>query len=609
MTLADLETCLLTSSDGTVRTADARARDVLGRDEIVGLRIEELLAGPSAHAGDASGGPRANGGDAARKSNGRRAPFEVRRLDLDDAHGTSLTAWIVRRRRAGTPVVPEDGQAPEGHFDRLIRGSPTVLYRCGPGPDYAATFISSNATSVVGYPPDAFLQEPRFWLDRVHPADAPRVILALERGHREGEGCCEYRFRNRNGDWRWLHDRFSVNRSASGESMEIVGSLSDITDRRWAEDRLHQREGQLRALQRVAGVGFWEWNVLSDELHWSDEVYRLFGVSPGAFGGTLEAFIALVHPDDRARLRASVTAALADEVQYATDYRIVRPDGETRYFHGQGKVFRDPGGRAIRVAGSVIDVTRRRRAEDQAKAQRDEIVHMARVSTLGEMASGLAHELNQPLTSIANYASAALRGLPGGDPRMEPVRDCIRGARDQAMRAGKIIHRLRTLVSKSEPHYQDVHVDHMLEEMTDLVAVQARASRVEVEWALSSPMRPVWADAIQLQQVVVNLVHNGLDAVRACPPERRRVTVCAEERGDGMIEICVQDTGPGIPAGLLDRVFEPYFTTRQGGMGMGLSISRSIVEAHGGRIWATNRPGGGAAFHVLLPIIMERRNE
>jgi PAS domain S-box-containing protein len=593
--------------DGTILAADQDACRAFERESLVGLRIESLLP---LDAGRVTGGRDRLGPESAVMANTATGlvPVRCRCVDIRGPNGSEpLTAWLVHG-------VPEPSALPgmspsRGGLERLLALSPAVFYSCGPGPAFHTTFVSSNVEAQVGYRPEQFYADPEFWRKRIHPGDHERVMAELNRGARADGASHEYRFICADGRHRWFHDRFSVVRDAAGQVTELVGSWFDVSDRRSAEDRLRAREAQLRDVQRVARIGVWDWNVISNDVYWSEEVYHLFGLSRGEFGGTYEAFLALVHPDDRDDLNGAVEVALAGGASCEADCRIVLPDGEVRHLHVRGEVIFDDRHQPRSMAGSIIDVTMHKRAEDQAKAQRAELAHITRLGTLGEMAAGLAHELNQPLASIVNFASAGIRRLQAEECPRDEVLMCLRGAEEQALRASKIIQRLRLLVRKSEPRYERMDVNQAIRDVAELLAPEARSQGIPLHWELADPIPPVRADAIQIQQVVVNLVHNGLDATRESGRHNSGLTVTTAVRSDHMVEVSVRDSGPGIPADLRDRIFEPFFTTKDGGMGTGLSISRSIVEAHRGRIWATSRPEGGAVFFFVLPIAEEGTDE
>jgi C4-dicarboxylate-specific signal transduction histidine kinase len=250
--------------------------------------------------------------------------------------------------------------------------------------------------------------------------------------------------------------------------------------------------------------------------------------------------------------------------------------------------------------GLEAEIARRLKAEERSRQHLGQLAHVARLSTLGEMAASLAHELNQPLGAIANYANGCLRRLGLEDFDRRAVSQALGHIAAQAERAGKIIHRLRSFVSRKEPEMVRTDLNRLLQEVAALEKPDARQQEVEVEFDLDYELPEVQADPIQIQQVALNLMRNGIEAVQTLEPARRRVTLRTRARSDQRVEASVLDSGPPCDPGDLQQMFEPFFSTKEHGMGMGLTISRSIIEAHGGELWAVPNPEGGMSVHFTL---------
>ncbi len=250
--------------------------------------------------------------------------------------------------------------------------------------------------------------------------------------------------------------------------------------------------------------------------------------------------------------------------------------------------------------GFVRDLTERQKAETRLQELQGDLVHVSRLTALGEMASALAHELNQPLTAIANYLRGSVRLLsaPAGERTAERVREAVERAGEQALRAGEIIRRLRDFVARGETERRVESLPRLIEEAGALALLGARETGIDVRYALSPDTPTVLADRVQVQQVALNLIRNAVDAMETAPD--RRLTISTAAESDDMVRISVADTGPGIDPEVAGQLFQPFVTTKRAGMGVGLSISRTIVEAHGGRIWVEPNPGGGAVFHFTL---------
>ena len=246
------------------------------------------------------------------------------------------------------------------------------------------------------------------------------------------------------------------------------------------------------------------------------------------------------------------------------------------------------------------DVTERKRAEEAARQHQAELTHVLRVTSMGEMAAGLAHEINQPLTAIASYAQGSVRRLRANPPQVEPVLAVIDDIAAEALRAGEIIRRLRSLIRKEAPRQDWVDLNEVVGEVVRLLEPEARQHGVTVRVHADARLPALVADRIQIEQVILNLVRNAVDAMREVEG-RRELDIRTAAVGDDAVELSVRDSGPGLSAALLEHIFEPFFSTKSAGLGMGLSISRTIIEAHQGRLWATSSVGGGANFHFTLP--------
>jgi two-component system sensor histidine kinase TtrS len=262
---------------------------------------------------------------------------------------------------------------------------------------------------------------------------------------------------------------------------------------------------------------------------------------------------------------------------------------------------------AFRILASRAGVELlRKRAEEQARRHLDQLAHVTRLSSMGEMASAIAHEVNQPLTAVVNYCQACVRLLRAGRADAGELASSMGEAAAQAERASEIIRHLRSFVRKDEAALAPVALNHLVQEVVRLMRPDARQSGVDIAVELADDLPPVLADGIQIQQVLITLTRNAIEAIAAAGAAVREVRVRTRSGADGTVEVSVADTGPGFDDELAAKLFQPFVTTKAEGMGIGLSISRSIVEAHGGRIWASATPGAGARFHVALPASAER---
>jgi len=295
-----------------------------------------------------------------------------------------------------------------------------------------------------------------------------------------------------------------------------------------------------------------------------------------------------------------VDNALNTGAEYDTEYRIVLPDGQVRWTAGRGRVEFNREGKPARMRGVSLDITERWRAEQELQQLRQEIAHVSRVSMMGQLASALAHEINQPLGAILRNAEAAELFIRHESPDLNEIRAILADIRKDDQRASAVINRMRALLKGHSLDTRPIEVGELIGEVAALARVDAAARHVKLETNVSLELPSVNGDRVHLQQVLLNLILNGMDALNGTTQNDRRVIVSAQLDDAQSLEIAVSDTGLGIPADELARVFEPFFTTKPQGMGMGLPISRTIIEAHGGRLWAENNTDGGATFRFTL---------
>jgi two-component system, LuxR family, sensor kinase FixL len=397
----------------------------------------------------------------------------------------------------------------------------------------------------------------------------------------------------------------AVGRVQGTEPPRFVGFIRDITVRRNAEEALRRSEAQLTIAQEIANLG--NYVVHFDgkyEDYWSPHLYRVLGRRYGEpYIAVYEYLEPMVHPADRARWQQARAELDASGRQMDTEYRVIHPDGSLRYVHHLAQTTRAADGRPLRQVGTLHDITDRRRAEDEARQMQDRIAHFGRISTMGEMAAGIAHEVNQPLTAIATYAQACQRLLGQDDASKDEVEAALAHIGAQALRAGEVIRRLRTFVKNREVRRELVEANRLLEDVLTLAQTDARHNgvRILLEPAPQAPL--VQADAVQIQQVILNLVRNSIDAMLEVPEARREIVLRTLVDSEGDVEFMVADRGVGVDATTMAELFNPFFTTKPGGTGLGLSISRSIVRAHGGKLWCGANPGGGARFFFTLPAV------
>jgi two-component system, LuxR family, sensor kinase FixL len=306
-----------------------------------------------------------------------------------------------------------------------------------------------------------------------------------------------------------------------------------------------------------------------------------------------------IHPEDREGVERAVRRALEDRADYVGEYRVVLPDNTQRWVVARGRVYPDTQGKPVRMMGATTDITARKQAEEKAQRQHEELAHPSRVTTVSELSGSLAHELNQPLAIILTNAQAAQRLLAQQPPDLTEAREILADIVSEDQRAGEVIQRLRSLLKHGETNLQPLAVNGMVEEVLQLSRNGLIGHGITVHRSLALNVPQVQGDHIQLQQVLLNLILNACDAMSANPPAARHLAVATAHRDD-VVRISVSDTGSGLPPDA-ERIFEPFYTTKKHGLGLGLSICRSIVTAHKGRLWAEKGAAKGAVFHLELP--------
>jgi PAS domain S-box-containing protein len=423
-----------------------------------------------------------------------------------------------------------------------------------------------------------------------------KVRDQLASGH--GSTAVETRVRCKDGSYKWI----LWNAVPCLEQQVLFATGQDITQRKQAEEQLRESQERFQMIATATKDAVWDWDLRENRL-WRNESYRAsFGESNDATESPVEWWRNRIHPDDQERILRSMPPPVNDGgQQWTLEYRLRRIDGTYAHVYDRGFVIFDGDGAPVRMVGTIMDISQRRRAEEMAHMQRAELAHIARVSTMGEIATGLAHELNQPLAAISNYAASCAQamasGAPGNDKKLLSWIEKIATNTD---RAGQMIRRLRSFTRKSEPRRSTVEINELIDEVIDLLEAETRLQNVRVRWQPDGTIHAT-VDRVQVQQVLVNLLRNAYEAMLGNGPDERQVVIGTQLRGN-KVEISVEDAGEGIAAENTDRVFDAFFTSKANGVGIGLAISRSIVEDHGGRLWVNPNPARGVTFRFTLPL-------
>jgi PAS domain S-box-containing protein len=351
----------------------------------------------------------------------------------------------------------------------------------------------------------------------------------------------------------------------------------------------------------AANLGMWAWELANDDLWATTKCRTLFGFEPDE-QVDFRRFVDRVHPEDRKPILEALRRSLETRSEYDVEYRLVMPDGGTRWMSTRGHPTFDAEDRAVRVMGVSMDITAAKLSELELLQQRDELAHLSRLTTIGQLATTLAHELNQPIGAIHTNAEAAEILLEKGSPDLDEIRGIISDIRRDGWRAGEVIHRMRALLRKHEFRPEPVDIKGLIEGVSELLhgTLISRKVRLRVDLAPALPL--VSGDPVHLQQVLLNLILNALEAMIDCPPSDRQVVVRATANSALAVEVAVIDQGSGFIRWKLAKLFEPFLSTKKNGMGMGLPICQSIIRAHGGNITAENNPDRGATVRFTLRI-------
>ncbi len=388
--------------------------------------------------------------------------------------------------------------------------------------------------------------------------------------------------------------------------LQLVAQIfANALARKRADQALRESEERIRMSQQAARVGAFDWNIKTGVNVWTPELEAMHGLPPGGFAKTQPAWERLVHPDDRAAAVDRVELAFRTGEPVAGEWRVIWPDGSVHWLFGRFQVFKDKAGEPLRMTGVNMDITERKHSEQEITQQRNQLTHLSRVTMLGELSGSLAHELNQPLTAILSNAQAGQRFLAQDKVNLDELRHILKDIVDDDKRAGEVIRRLRLLLKKGEVRQQPLDVNAAVQEILKLVRSDLVIHGVTAQTELAPGLPMIHADPVQFQQVLLNLVMNACDAMRGHAASDRQLIVRTEWAESGSVCVSVSDRGCGIPADAIEQVFEPFFTTKAHGMGLGLSVCCSIIEAHRGRIWAENNASGGATFRVTLPVAAE----
>jgi PAS domain S-box-containing protein len=496
--------------------------------------------------------------------------------------------------------VGQELHSSESRLRLIIDAIPTVAW--GTLPDGSNAFVNQRWLEYTGM--SAEQAAGSGWQSVFHPEDIGkhtekwRASLATGRPFEN-----EARLRRAaDGEYRWFLIHGAPLRDEAGEIVRWNGTAIDIDDRKRAEQALRRSEAFLADAQKMSHTGSWAYDVASRRIiHSSEEYHRLFGFDPAASIPDPDVWVDRIHPDDRERAIEVMGRTVRDGMDYEVDFRAVHPDGTIRYVHGTAHPVLSPLGDLVEIVGTTMDVTERKQAEEALLNAQNKLGHANRITTMGQLAASIAHEVNQPITGVVANARAALRFLGAQPADLHEVRHTLEEIVKDGNRAGEIIARIRALVRKMPSTKDRLDINEVILEVIALTRSEIVRNGISLKTDFAKKLRPVHGERTDLQQVLLNLIVNAVEAMNSESNTLRKLLIVTSDDGSGGVRVAVSDWGPGVAQEAVERLFDAFYTTKPGGMGIGLAICRSIIEAHGGRIWIAPNTPRGAVFQLHLP--------
>jgi PAS domain S-box-containing protein len=506
----------------------------------------------------------------------------------------------------GTSTDIEDRKQAE-EAQRVTQRNLTLIVNTIPAfawstsPDGSVDFLNQQWLDYTGLSPESALGWK--WTAAIHPDDLNHLTDYWRSIMSTGEpGEIEARLRRFDGEYRWFLIRANPLRDEKGNILKWYGTNADIDDRKRAEARVEQAYLRLAEAQRLSKTGSFITDLLADDHDWSEEAFRIFEFDPSA-KVTVQMVRDVVHPQDLPTFDAVIARGMTGtDVDFV--FRIVTSKGTVKHIRGMARVMTQVGGHPLFI-GALQDVTERKVAEEALDRARSELARVARVSTLNALTASIAHEINQPLSGIITNAGTCLRMLNGDPPNIDGARETVRRTLRDGNRASDVISRLRTLYSRKEFTLEPLDLNEAVREVIALSLSDLQRNRVVVSSELAEDLPTVTGDRIQLQQVTLNLLRNASDAMVNVEDRPRQLLIRTQLEANNNVRLDVQDAGTGVNPQDIGRLFEPFYTTKMGGMGIGLSVCRSIIEKHHGRLWAEPNNGPGVTFSFSIPCGLE----
>lgn len=480
--------------------------------------------------------------------------------------------------------------------DRLRRVIDTIpAHVWSTRPDGAVDFINQRVLESTGLLTEKLLGS--LWNSILHAGDLARYNQEWHAALASGKQMeSEVRVRTADQSYRWMLIRNVPMRDGMGNIVKWYGTGIEIEDRKRAEEQLRLSEAYLAEAQRLSRTGSFGWKVSTGEIMWSEETYQIFEYDTGP-KPTLELIVERTHPDDRDTVRQIIEQASASSTNFDSEFRLLMPGGAVKDLHLVAHRMRDSSD-MLEFVGAITDITPAREAEEALHKAQADLAHVNRVTTMGELSASLAHEVNQPITGGVLNAQACLRWLKRDQPDIDEACDAASRMIRDVNRAAEIMRRIRLFFKKGALLKEAVDVNEIIRELILLLRNEATRHSISVRIELAEDLPLIVGDRVQLQQVLMNLIINSIDAMKEVEGTRQLV-IRSQVEADQLL-VSVDDTGVGIPALQADQIFNAFFTTKGHGTGMGLRISRTIIESHGGRLWAADNYPRGASFYFTL---------
>ena len=481
---------------------------------------------------------------------------------------------------------------------------------------------SGHHARLFGYPADLREVTYEMWRTRVHPEDLDQVEQTVQEAIRYGSYFRnEYRIVWPDGTVRWVRSRGRTVAKEGKQPERMLGAVVDVTDSKSMEEALRQSRDDLerRVEERTAalresetflqlalaasGIGLWSWDLATNVFAFSSDYWTPLGYGSREVSSDYAAWESLIHPEDLARVRATLERYLRQPwPDFQVEFRMCHKDGTYRWIHCRAELIRDSAGQPMRLTGCQLDVTEARRTETRLRELESNLAHAYRLSSMGEMAAGLAHEVSQPLTTANHYCGAALHLLKSGQGDTTTALHCLERLSENILFAGEVIRRLRNFVTRRPPRFFAVDLHSLLHEVSRLTAAWLQEQQVQLDLQIAEKLPTIQADSVLLTQLILNLIRNAGEAMVSVPAAQRIITIRTTCPEPTSIELCVEDRGCGFPPEMLQRFAHPFRTTKLDGLGLGLAICRSIAEIHHGKLTVHSRPEGGTSMRLVLPL-------